>query len=128
MDMAFPEQPRAGQVLYRHIGKALFWSKSIWKTEYFAGRLNHQAAMVFFVTNHKSGTTEEAEDRQYSAALAHEDNEIPRAYFRSIGVIASVAASAIGVVCALWGFAPAAAITNFIAKDISEQGRTIYLM
>lgn len=76
--------------------------------------------MFSFVTKHKAATAEEAEDRQYSAALAHEDIEIPRAYFRSTGIIASVAASALGVVCALWGFAPAAAITSFIAKDIRE--------
>lgn len=83
--------------------------------------------MPFFVNSHKSGTAEEAEDRQYSAALAHEDTEIPRGYFRSIGVIASIVASALSVVCALWGFAPAAAVTSFIAKDISEQNQSIHI-
>ncbi|KAF2806809.1 trichothecene efflux pump [Mytilinidion resinicola] len=76
----------------------------------------------FIVGNSKPATTEEVEDLQYSAALAHEDTEIPRGYFRSIGVIASVAASALGVACALWGFAPAAAVISFIAKDISDDG------
>jgi len=82
--------------------------------------------MASFIHNHKLETTEDAEDRQYSAALAHEYTEIPRDYFWSIGVIASVGASALSVFCALWGFAPAAAVISFISKDLSEQTRSIH--
>ena len=59
-------------------------------------------------------------DLQHSAALAHEDREIPKNYFYSIGVIASIAASSLSVAATLWGFAPAAAVISFISKDIRE--------
>lgn len=87
---------------------------------FFDQKKQHAEMVDLHLRKGRTVSAEEAEDLQYSAALAHEDVEIPRSYFRSVGILGSIAASSLAVVCALWGFAPAASVLSFIGKDLSE--------